>query len=88
MRYTLLAFGLALGLGGSAWAEETSSQPGACRPIAAACQAAGYSWDAKEKNLRRDCLRPLVWGESVAGVTVQPADVQTCRAHIQEQRHK
>ncbi len=89
MRHTLLALGLALSLGGSAFAEEAVPPPaGPCRTIATACKAAGFQRHAKDKNLRRDCMKPILTGQTVAGVSVQPADVQACQAKIQEHRQR
>jgi hypothetical protein len=87
MRHTLFVLGLALSLGGSAFAEEAA--PAApCHVIATSCKAAGYARHAKDKNLRRDCMKPILSGQSVEGVTVQPADVQACQARIQARRNK
>ena len=87
MRYTLFAIGLSLSLGGAALADEAApSHP--CHAIATACQAAGYTRHAAEKNLRRDCMKPILHGQAVDGVSVQPADVQACQARIQEHLKK
>ena len=53
-----------------------------CQPIKAACQAAGYFKGGKStgKGLKENCAKPLLRGQTVPGVTVDPADLQACQA--------
>ncbi len=81
-----LAMGLALAVGGSAFAEDAPPVDAPCRTIAAACKAAGYTHHSQEKNLRRDCMKPILTGQAVAGVTVDPAEVSACKAKFAEHR--
>jgi hypothetical protein len=86
MRYVLfsLALGCALSLSGGAFADDAPpAQEGPCKKIVEACKAAGYAHHAKEKNLHKDCMAPLLHGKTVDGVTVQADDVQACQARIQ-----
>lgn len=55
------------------------SSGGACKNLAKACQAGGYTKGNSKKRIGRDCLRPLLKGQTVAGVTVSPADLSTCK---------
>ncbi len=84
----LLAFTLTIP---AAFAEETTVSNGAeqskpCKQIEQACSAAGFvKGGAKEgKGLYVHCIRPLLEGKSVAGVTVDAATIQAC----QEKREK
>jgi hypothetical protein len=51
----------------------------ACKHIIAVCKAAGYVESAKDKNLERDCVGPILAGRSVSGVTVSATDVAACK---------
>ena len=59
-----------------------------CHAIKAACKAAGFErGDHKEgKGLFSDCMRPILEGKAVAGVTVKAEDVQGCKTF--EANHK
>ena len=55
-----------------------------CFTLMQACSAAGYSMnDPSGKDLEKNCIEPLIHGQNVEGVSVPPADVQTCLANIQ-----
>jgi hypothetical protein len=52
-----------------------------CKKIAEACEAAGFTkGGASGKGLMKDCLKPIMSGQSVQGVAVSPADVSACQA--------
>ncbi len=60
-----------------------------CKPIVTACEAAGFKKGAREekKGLFADCLRPILGGQSVPGVTVSEADVAACKAKQGQHPH-
>ena len=47
-----------------------------CQKIKSACQAAGFK---KGKGLVVDCVKKVLDGETVAGVTVEAADLSACQ---------
>ena len=53
-----------------------------CHKIEEACKAAGYvRGGAKtDKGLVKNCMAPLMAGQSVSGVSITSADVQACQA--------
>jgi hypothetical protein len=55
-----------------------------CKKIEAACEAAGFvKGGAKEgKGVFKNCLKPIIDGQTVNGVTVDPADAAACKAKI------
>jgi hypothetical protein len=73
-------FGLLLSAfaGTPALAEETHP----CKKLTAACKAAGYhpGQHQEGKGLHADCMKKLLDGATVAGVTVEAADVSACKA--------
>ena len=53
---------------------------GPCSKIWQACTAAGFTKDgAAGKDLRTNCMKPIMDGQSVEGVTVDAANVQACK---------
>lgn len=53
-----------------------------CATIAKACMGAGYSrMDNANKKLWKDCMKPMILGQTVSGVTVDAATIQDCRVH-------
>jgi hypothetical protein len=56
---------------------------GPCKDILAACNAAGYFLGGHKKGPNKgewiDCMDPILKGQSVAGVTVDPAVVTACK---------
>lgn len=57
--------------------EATSKQ---CEIIATACKNAGFVKDGDQgKAFWRDCMKPILFGKTVAGVTVDVKDVRACR---------
>ncbi len=80
-------------MAGAALAEETAGGPpnggrkeGPCREIVEACKNAGFvKGKAKEgKGLFKNCVEPILAGQSVQGVSVDAGLVQAC----QERRAK
>ncbi len=64
-----------------------------CKEIASACKAAGFEkGKAKDgKGLIKNCMKPIMSGEAVAGVTVSADQVAACkekRANRKERRAK
>src|SRR5258708_6927695 len=53
-----------------------------CAPIANACMTAGFGrMEAAGKRFWMDCMKPVIMGQSVSGVTVDPAMVKACRSY-------
>lgn len=52
-----------------------------CTPVANACVSAGFDKMDGGKQFWQGCMRPVLLGQSVSGVTVSADDVKTCRAH-------
>jgi hypothetical protein len=64
-----------------------SSTP--CKNIRSACESAGYSKNGTEgKHMWKDCLKPVLLGQSIAGVTVDAGDVQACRQKVAAKMQK
>ncbi len=73
---------------------ETSAPPAApadhpCKAVEAVCEAAGFlprQHKQAGKGLWMDCMRPLMGGQSVAGVKPSAADLAACKAHRAKRR--
>lgn len=51
-----------------------------CSVIAHACLAAGFvKGESETKGIWRDCMKPVILGKSVSGVSVNPAVAKACR---------
>jgi hypothetical protein len=63
-------------------APETTPDDGPCKKVVEACKAAGFKkGDHKSgKGLHKDCVQKLLAGQTVDGVTVDSADVESCKA--------
>jgi hypothetical protein len=69
-----------------------------CRKIMQACEAAGFvrgghklargNQKEVDKGLMKDCMQPIMAGNPVAGVTVDPSDVQACQARKEHHKAK
>lgn len=58
--------------------KEIQNQP--CLSVMIACKAAGYSPDAKNGQVfARNCYNPILEGQIVIGVTIDPAIAQACK---------
>lgn len=53
-----------------------------CGEIANACLAAGFvKGESDTKGIWHDCMKPVILGKSVAGVSVNSSIVKSCRMH-------
>lgn len=60
-----------------------------CEAIANACTAAGYTrGDAGDKKFWFNCMKPIMLGQAVDGVTVDAATVKACRDNKTEELTK
>ncbi|MGZ3688578.1 MAG: hypothetical protein ACXWP5_11415 [Bdellovibrionota bacterium] len=60
-----------------------------CKKIRVACENANYFRGAHErdgKGLFKDCMKPIMAGKSVEGVTVSADDVAACKAKRAENK--
>jgi hypothetical protein len=79
---------VAASLSVSAWSADPAAAPSAsshpCKTIEAACSAAGFiKGGAKTgKGMMKDCMKPIMSGESVSGVTVTADEVAACKAKM------
>jgi hypothetical protein len=75
-----VAFALVIAAAAPARAEVEKPHP--CKKLTAACEAAGYlpGQRAPGKNLHADCMKKLLAGVTVEGVTLAEADVSACKA--------
>jgi hypothetical protein len=64
----------------SAFANSDKSEP--CKEIKSACESAGFQKDhhKEKKGLYKDCMQPILGGQSVAGVSVSADLVSACKA--------
>src|SRR5258706_5744971 len=52
-----------------------------CSSIADACLAAGFvKTESTTKGIWHDCMRPVILGKTVSGVSINAAVVKSCRA--------
>ena len=59
---------------------DSSSKP--CAVIANACSAAGFvRTETSGKRFWQDCMKPIILGKTVSGVTVDTASVKACRVN-------
>jgi hypothetical protein len=60
-----------------------------CKNIRSACEAAGFTKGAhkEKKGLVLDCLKPIMAGTAVEGVSINPSDIGECKK-MQEKREK
>ena len=71
------------------FADDMSADSKPCAMIADACLKAGYTrGDAQDKKFWLDCMKPVIFGKTVAGVTVDPATVKACRVNKIDQMKK
>lgn len=66
-----------------------TKEEGPCKKIMDACKAADFAkGDHKmKKGLFKDCMQPILAGQSVAGVIVEADVVSACKA-IKDAKHK
>jgi hypothetical protein len=52
-----------------------------CKTVAKACMAAGFQkGEDSTKKFWQDCMKPVLMGKPVQGVTVDPKVAEACRA--------
>jgi hypothetical protein len=64
---------------------------GPCKQIKAACEAGGYTKGAHKKTgkgLFVDCMKKIMEGEAVEGVTVPAEEVAACKAKKEKHHAK
>lgn len=69
--------------------EAQTKEEGPCKKVMDACKAADFAkGDHKmKKGLFKDCMQPILAGQSVAGVTIEADVVAACKA-IKDAKHK
>lgn len=76
---------LALIITQQAWAQATVTSHGKasfkeCEIIAKACLSAGYTRSGQHgKAFWQDCMRPVLLGQTISGVNLDPKDISACR---------
>lgn len=50
-----------------------------CAKVAMACKSGGYTVGVGDKSFWFGCMKPLLWGKMVSGVTIDPKEVGDCR---------
>jgi hypothetical protein len=76
--FTLAAFALSQPI----FAKDSSdsdSDKSSCKTIAKACVDAGFAKGKEGKKFWKECMKPIILGQSVKGVTVDDATVKSCR---------
>ena len=67
----------------------SSSEGASCGTIAQACLSAGFTRaDSVNKRFWADCMKPIVLGQTVTGVTVDANTVKQCRTSKIEELRK
>lgn len=66
------------------------SEGTACAAIAKSCLSAGFTRDpSATKKFWQDCMKPIILGKTVAGVTIDHSVAKTCREHkIEQLKHE
>jgi hypothetical protein len=84
IRLLLAALILVLGFYGVNHYVDHKSNP--CLALLAACTKAGYKDDAAQsKSVFKDCVKPLMTGETLADVTADPEDIVSCKTTTKPQ---
>lgn len=81
MKTTLLIATLAL-LANTSFAAEKKAHP--CKAVMDACKSAGFS----KKDMREKCIKPVVEGSKVEGVTVDDASIAACKKVAEKRKAK
>lgn len=50
-----------------------------CSVLAKACMTGGYERNKAGKHFWKDCMHPLLLGQSVSGVSIDASKVKACR---------
>lgn len=61
----------------------TAGETAPCKEIKSACEAGGFVKGGHKKDgkgLFRDCMKKIMAGETVPGITVTPEQVSACKA--------
>ena len=68
--------------------EKVKTHP--CKNIKAACSAAGFTKGGHndKKGLISDCMKPIMEGQSIAGVTIAAGDIEACKAKRAARKNK
>lgn len=62
------------------FADDFDSDSQACSTIAKACLQGGFDRAAtSDKRFWQDCMKPIILGKAVSGITIDPTVVKTCR---------
>ncbi len=62
--------------------DDMDSDAKPCMVIAKACMDAGYTRQSSDdKRFWKDCMKPVLLGKTVSGVTVDAATVKDCRVN-------
>ena len=60
-----------------------------CSQVVKACLSAGYTrGDTADKKFWMDCMKPVILGKKVSGVTIDPKVVKDCKVHKMRKRNK
>ena len=83
---------VSLSLFSLSWAKEGKERgDGPCRKIKKACKDAGFiKGDHKKtgKGLFVDCMKPLMNGENVSGVSVDSQDLSACKERKEARKER
>lgn len=78
IRLILIATALLSAQSTLVYAANAKSKP--CAVVAKKCTAAGFArTKTPGKNFWKDCMKPVMLGHSVPGVTIDAAQAQACR---------
>lgn len=66
-----------------------TKEEGPCKKVMDACKAADFAKGdhTMKKSLFKDCMQPLLAGQTVAGVTIDAEALTACKA-IKDAKHK
>lgn len=69
--------------------DDMTSDSQACSTIANACSTAGFArTDMQGKKFWQDCMKPILLGQTVTGVTIDAATAKQCRTDKIEELKK
>lgn len=62
--------------------ETNENSEGACIKVMEACKAAGYNKTllTEKKSLSKNCIQPLLEGQKVQDIIIDPKDIEACKA--------
>lgn len=75
----------------SVFADDMSSYAGSSKPcadIVNACLSAGFTRESPDKKFWQDCMKPILLGKTVSGVTVDAGAAKACRTTKIEEMKK